>query len=47
MTQDVSFGASNSESNYGSESALALSVSIADPLHGVINGVTITGSLLQ
>lgn len=31
MTQDVSFGASNSESNYGSESALALSVSIADP----------------
>jgi cleavage and polyadenylation specificity factor subunit 1 len=31
MTQDVSFGASNSESNYGTESALALSVSIADP----------------
>lgn len=31
MTQDVSFGASNSEANYGSESALALSVSIADP----------------
>lgn len=31
MTQDVSFGASNSESSYGSESALALSVSIADP----------------
>lgn len=31
MTQDISFGASNSESNHGSESALALSVSIADP----------------
>ncbi|CAL5185052.1 unnamed protein product [Lathyrus oleraceus] len=31
MTQDVSFGASNSESSYGSENALALSVSIADP----------------
>ena len=31
MTQDVSFGASNSESNSGSENAIALSVSIADP----------------
>ncbi|KAJ1403738.1 WD40/YVTN repeat-like-containing domain superfamily [Sesbania bispinosa] len=31
MTQDISFGASNSESNSGSESALALSVCIADP----------------
>ncbi|KAG5013105.1 hypothetical protein JHK82_025244 [Glycine max] len=31
MTQDVSFGASNSESGSASESAIALSVSIADP----------------
>lgn len=31
MTQDISFGPSNSDSNSGSESALALSVSIADP----------------
>lgn len=31
MTQDVSFGASNSESDSASESAIALSVSIADP----------------
>ncbi|XP_061353564.1 cleavage and polyadenylation specificity factor subunit 1 [Gastrolobium bilobum] len=31
MTQDVSFGSSNSESNSGTESAIALSVSIADP----------------
>ncbi|WVZ14862.1 hypothetical protein V8G54_012428 [Vigna mungo] len=31
MTQDVTFGASNSESGSASESAIALSVSIADP----------------
>jgi len=31
MTQDVTFGASNSESGSASESAVALSVSIADP----------------
>jgi len=31
MTQDVTFGASNSESASASESAIALSVSIADP----------------
>lgn len=31
MTQDVSFGASNPESSSGSESAIVLSVSIADP----------------
>lgn len=31
MTQEVSFGASNSESSSGTESAIALSVSIADP----------------
>ncbi|KAE9617217.1 putative cleavage/polyadenylation specificity factor, A subunit [Lupinus albus] len=31
MTQEVSFGSSNSESSSGSESAITLSVSIADP----------------
>ncbi|KOM54700.1 hypothetical protein LR48_Vigan10g059200 [Vigna angularis] len=31
MTQDITFGASNSESGSASESAIALSVSIADP----------------
>lgn len=31
MTQDLSFGASNSESGSGSESATVLSVSIVDP----------------
>lgn len=31
MTQDLSFGASNSESGSGSDSSTVLSVSIADP----------------
>lgn len=31
MTQDLSFGAPNSESNSGAESLTVLSVSIADP----------------